>query len=276
MRNLIILLWKNQFFILFLGFETASAILLFRGNNFQQSVFVNSANQVTAYTLSVVDGVMGYIGLAEENRKLALENALLRNSVPGAFYNDRLELTVPRDSSLNQRYTVSSFKVIGNSTGMRNNFMTLEGGLDHGIRPGMGVIGPNGIVGIVRFVTKHFSAVISVLHKDFKSSAKLNGSNYFGNLEWEGGDPETARLSSLPKHVMVKKGDTLVTTGFSTVFPEGILVGTVLDFTLVEQGNFYEAKIKLSTDFSNLSFVYVVNDLRRDEWSELERLKGND
>ncbi len=276
MRNLFLLLWKYQYFILFLFFETVCGYLLVRGNDYQNASVVNSANGVVANVLGVVDKITQYIGLTSENTRLAEENAALRAMLPGAFYDDHLKVQTVHDTLLRSHYSFISTRVIANSTGRRNNFLTINAGSGKGVKPGMSVIGPSGIVGIVKDVTENFSTVISLLHKDFKTSAKLKHSNYFGNLEWTGGDARRAILNDLPKHVRFAKGDTLVTTAFSSVFPEDILVGIVEDFSLSEGENFYKITVLLSTDFSNLNYVYVVNNLFRDELLELQKAKGND
>lgn len=276
MRNLFLLLWKYQYFILFLTFESLCGYLIIRNNNFQNAGFINSANAVTANILEVVNSVTQYIGLKSSNQQLAEENAQLRALLPDAFYNDKAEITMIKDSLLTQQFSYIAAKVINNSTGRRNNFMTLNAGRLKGVRPEMSVICPGGIVGIVKDVSDNFSTVISVLNKDFKTSARLKKSKYFGNMEWLGGDAQKAILTDLPKHVVFQKGDTLVTTAFSSLFPEGILVGTVDEFEVKQGDNFYTITVNLSTDFHNLTYVYIVNDLLKGEQKILESTLKND
>jgi rod shape-determining protein MreC len=275
-RNLFLLLWKYQYFILFLLFEIISGYLIIRGNDFQNASVVNSANQVSATVLGAVNQVTQYIGLTSENKKLAEENAMLRSLLPGAYYDDNMRMETVHDSTLRQRYQYIEARVINNSTGRRNNYLTLTAGGNKGIKPGMSVVSPQGIAGIVKDVSENFCTVISLLHKDFKTSARLKQNNYFGNLEWRGGSARYAHLNDLPKHVIIHEGDTLVTTAFSSVFPEGIMVGTVESFELAEGENFYDVKVKLATDFGSLNYVYVINDMFREELIQLESQQKND
>ncbi len=271
MRNLLQLLWKYHFFLLFLIFEGCCVYLMVINNRYQSTVMINSANSFTAGVNGVVSGVTEYLGLRSENKLLAAENAQLRSLLPGAFYNDQQVMMTVHDSLLKQQYTYVSAKVIGNTTGKRNNYLTLNAGSLKGIKAEMGVISANGIAGIVKDVSENFCTVISVLHKDFHTSAKLKKSSYFGNLEWEGGDPQMAKLTHMPKHVILHKGDTLVTTSHSSIFPEDIVIGTVQKFEVRSGDNFYTVDVKLSTSFSSLSYVYVVNDLFREELKTLQK-----
>ena len=133
----------------------------------------------------------------------------------------------------------------------------------------MAVVSPNGIVGVVNGVSKRFSTVMSLLNTDLHISAKIKKNNYFGSLSWDGKNYREAILYEIPHHVPVSKGDTIITSGFSTIYPEGVLIGTIKDFE-VKGGNFYEITVRLSTDFKNLTYVNLVSNLRKEEQIELE------
>ena len=277
MRNLLILLWKYHFLLLFILLETFAGYLLVRNNNFQKASFVNSANSVAAGVLNFVSGIKDYIHLKYKNESLATENARLYSMLPDAFYGDTIgTVKLEKNVSRQQQYKYISAKVINNSTNKRNNYLTLNRGAVDGIKPEMGVISGNGLVGIVKDVSEHYCTVISLLHKDFHTSAKLSRSNYFGNLEWTGGDPTKANITDMPKHVKLAVGDTLLTSTYSAVFPEGVAIGTIYNFELKPGDNFYTITVNLSTDFQKIDYVYVVNNLLKEEQKKLEGNFKND
>ena len=174
------------------------------------------------------------------------------------------------DSLKHQQYSFIMAKVINNSITRRNNYLTLDKGSLLGVKPEMGVVTSQGVVGIVKNVSEHFCTVMSVLHKDTRIGARFKNNNYFGSLAWEGTDPKTAVLKDIAKHVIFKTGDTVVTTSYSAVFPENILIGTVQSSEIKPGENFYNIQIKLSTNFSNLTYVYVVNNIFKSEQREME------
>ncbi len=276
MRNLFLLIWKYQFLILFLFFETAAGYLIVKNNGFQNAVVVNSSNAVAGSVMSLVKGVTEYLSLGSVNEQLVSENARLRTFLAESYHRSVSMPAYAPDTSRTRQYFFISAKVINNSTGRRNNYMTLNRGSADGISPEMGVISSRGIVGIVKNVSPHFSAVISLLHKDFHTSARLSGSNYFGNLEWPGGDPSRALVVEMPKHVSLHRGDTLLTSPYSTIFPEGIPVASIEDFTVKAGDNFYTITVKLLNDFSNQDYVYVCGNRLKEEQEKLEASPGND
>jgi rod shape-determining protein MreC len=276
MRNLFILLWKNNFFILFLLIESFCAFLIVQNNNFQHASFINSTNEVAAHIHSVVSEITDYINLRASNEALARENAGLRSFMPDIFYVDSVQKKITNDSVYKQQYTFMPAKVINNSTNRRNNYLTLDKGSAQGVKPEMGVISSKGIVGIVKDVSEHFCSVISILHKDSRISTKIKKSSYIGSLVWEGYKSDYATLNDIPKHVILAKGDTLITSSFSAIFPEGILIGTIADFEPRAGDNFYSIDVKLSTDFNNLNYVYIVNNIFKEEQKKLEETQAHD
>ena len=166
--------------------------------------------------------------------------------------------------------------MINNSTNKRNNYLTLNKGKLDGVKPEMGVISSDGVVGIVKDVSDHYCSVMSLCNKDFHTSAKLKKNNYFGNLSWEGGNPSKAVVIEIPKHVPLVKGDTLVTTIYSGIFPEGIKIGTIDNFEIKAGENFYTSVVNLSTNFYNLSYVYIVNNIFKGEQKKLEANSHHD
>ena len=246
MRNLINFLLKYNYWFLFVILEVASFVLLFRFNNYQQSAYFTSANTVVGAVYEVSGGISSYFHLKSVNEDLLDRNMLLEEQI------NNLE------------------KVIKNSLNLADNYITLDKGSSSGIHSEMGVVDGNGIVGIVYETSPSYSVVISVLNSKSNISCKIVGSDYFGYLKWEHGDSRYAYLKDLPRHAEFNLGDTVVTSGFSTVFPEGIMVGTVDDMSDSHDGLSYLLKIKLATDFGKLSDVRVIARNGQQEQKELE------
>ncbi len=242
---------------------------------------MNSANQVVGSMLKGSKDVVGFIHLKEVNDSLMDANARLQTQLS----NYKAEMTEFRrpdfcedeeDSTSVYIYNYTGAKVINNSVQKVNNYLTIDKGSRHGIRPERGVIGSNGIVGVVKEVSPNFATVISVLHKSMHVSSKLKYNNHKGSLKWGVEDPRYATLEGIPKHVRVGIGDTVLTSGFSTFFPSGVLVGVVADVNTLPQNYFHEIKVKLSTDFNALEFVYVVDYIYKSEQKALEQRTQND
>ena len=276
MRNLIIFFWKNNFFFLFLLLEVFSFYLIISNNRFHNTGFFNSSNFVTGNVYRIYDDVTGYINLKNSNELLAMENAKLLSQAQNAFIDTRTYISQVTDSVYKQKYTYREAKVISNSINRRNNFITLDKGRNHGIEPLMGVIAPDGVVGIVKDVSDNFCSVLSLLNKNTTISSKLKKSGYLGSVTWEGGNSTVAELSDIPKHARVNTGDTVITSGASTIFPENIMVGVIDEIKLEDGDNFYKIKLILSTDFGKLSYVYIVNNLLKTEQNTLEEKTQND
>ena len=220
--------------------------------------------------METVNYVMEYINLKENNASLAQENANLKGRMPESYYSNQSLRTFIDDTTLTQQYTYITARVVNNSVNRRNNYLTLDKGSLHGIHSDMGVISSSGVVGIVKDVSRHYCTVMSVLHKNTRISTKFLHNNYFGSLVWNGGDIRMAMLTDVAKHVKFQKGDTLVTTQYSAVFPEGIMVGVVRGFDIDPGDNFYSITVSLSTDFANLSHVYIVDNMFKNEQQQLE------
>lgn len=271
MRNLLLFVWKHSFLFLFLLLETISIYLVIRNNNFQRAGFVSSSNQLSANVLKTSNDVKDYFNLKNENENLAKENAELRSHSLISFsmvVDDEYQVN---DTVYNQKYTYTSCKVVNNSSNRRNNYLTLNKGAKQGIQHDMAVITSTGVVGVVKDVSENFCTVMSLLHSKSTISSKVKKNGFFGPLIWEGENFSYATLKDIPSHVQLVKGDTIVTSAYSLAFPENILVGTVESFERKSGELFFTVKIKLSTDFKKLSYVYVVNNLQKLEQEELEK-----
>ena len=275
MRNLINFLLKYNYWCLFVILEVASFVLLFRFNNYQQSAYFTSANTVVGAVYEVSGGISSYFHLKSVNEDLLDRNMLLEeqiNNLEKALKERQLDsIAVNSIRKMPQKdYQLFKARVIKNSLNLADNYITLDKGSSSGIHSEMGVVDGNGIVGIVYETSPSYSVVISVLNSKSNISCKIVGSDYFGYLKWEHGDSRYAYLKDLPRHAEFNLGDTVVTSGFSTVFPEGIMVGTVDDMSDSHDGLSYLLKIKLATDFGKPSDVRVIARNGQQEQKELE------
>jgi rod shape-determining protein MreC len=242
-----------------------------QNNRYQHASFFNSSNAAVAKINEGVTYFKEYISLRENNQLLASENAQLRNML--SKITQVSDTTKPSviDTLQKQQYTYITAKVVNSSTTLPNNFLTIDKGTADGIKPEMGVICGSGVVGIVQQVSMHYSTVMTLLHTKSKVSAKINANGFYGSLVW--GDDLNAHesiLKDIDKTVPVKKGDTISTTEFSALFPAGIMIGKVIESKLNPGSNFNAIKVGLSTNFDNLSYVYVVDNLKKDEQRKLE------
>lgn len=275
MRNLLNFLLKYNYWFLFIILEVASFVLLFRFNPYQQSAFFTSANVVSGAVYKVSGGVSSYFHLKSVNEDLLDRNMLLEQQISNlekALKEGQVDsVTVKSIKELPlTSYQLFKAHVIKNSLNLADNYITLDKGSTSGIRPEMGVVDGNGIVGIVYETSPSYSVVISILNSKSSISCKIVGSDYFGYLKWEQRDSRYAYLKDLPRHAEFNLGDTVVTSGYSTVFPEGIIVGTVDDMSDSNDGLSYLLKIKLAADFGKISDVRVIARSGQQEQKELE------
>ena len=276
MRNLINFLLKYNYWFLFVILEVASFVLLFRFNNYQQSAYFTSANTVVGAVYEVSGGISSYFHLKSVNEDLLDRNMLLEeqiNNLEKALKERQLDsIAVNSIRKMPQKdYQLFKARVIKNSLNLADNYITLDKGSSSGIHSEMGVVDGNGIVGIVYETSPSYSVVISVLNSKSNISCKIVGSDYFGYLKWEHGDSRYAYLKDLPRHAEFNLGDTVVTSGYSTVFPEGIMIGTVDDMADSNDGLSYLLKVKLATDFGKVSEVRVIARTGQREQKELEQ-----
>ena len=270
MRNLFLFLREHYFYFLFLLLETFSLILLFNYNDFQGSSLYSVSNTVTGSVNSMFSGISEYFSLRKTNRVLIEEMAKLHSRIPEAFYITDRNIFYKKDSVVNLEYKYISAKVISNTTNKRNNFLMINKGSIHGIDHHMGLIIGNKIVGQVVSVSPHFSWAMSLLNKDSRISGKFKKNNQLVNVEWNGGNYRKGQVKEIPKHVVIVKGDTIITSGNSDIFPEGLLIGTITDFTNAQDENFNNGEILFSTDFNSLGYIEVVVDMMRKEKEELK------
>lgn len=271
MRNLLRLIFKHHFLILFLLIESFSLFLLFSANPYQRVRFYSASHKVSGRISTRVENWRDYISLYSDNRKLSEENARLYNQLRTSFSMVNADTSYAGDSLAPRKYFYFTARVINNTVNKQYNYITLDKGERSGIGPEMAVISSDGIVGIVKTVTPNYAAVLSVLNRDFIISAKIKKNGYFGPLSWNGNAPDRVTLVDIPHHVKVSKGDTVITSGYGGVFPEGYLIGTIADFRL-KGGNYYEISVKLSNDFRKLNFVQVIQNRGKQEIDSIENV----
>lgn len=292
MRNLIIFLRRYFNFFLFLLLEVICFIFVFRHNNFQRTVYLNSSNAMSGKLYSRYNDVTYYFHLQSTNDSLVRENTILRNELASSFEISDTGSTViydtlrrfSNDSARNlmsveaRKFLYREAKVINNSVNREINTITLRRGSKQGIRPDMGVVSPTGIVGVVRSVSDNYAVVVSLLYKssasatsNFGVSAKMRRSGEIGTVYWDGADAGFAQMKDVPRSAILQKGDTIVTSGFSAFFPENITIGYIDTFRVSDRSSTsYNIRLKLATNFYNLQYVYVIENLLRDEQMKLE------
>jgi rod shape-determining protein MreC len=289
-RNLIIFLRRYFNFFLFLLLEVICIVLVFQNNNFQRTAYLNSANAVSGKLYGRYNDVQYYFHLKATNDSLVSENTrlhnLLRSSYDSMITNNIMKTDTIRlysNDTLHKmigtelrRFLYRESKVINNSMNKPVNYITIHRGRLQGVRPNMGVIGPSGVVGMVRSVSDNYAVILSLLSRStgsssFGVSARLMRGKEIGTVYWNGADPSFALMKDIPRSVKLQKGDTVVTSGFSALFPENIPVGYVDTFSLADKSSTaYTIRVKLATNFYNLQYVYVIDNLMKDEQQQLE------
>jgi rod shape-determining protein MreC len=246
--------------------------LIVENNQYQSTAYFNTSNQIAASIISTSQNIREYFSLRDINSDLALENSRLRKKLD---QRDQLllttELNFVRDSALVNRFDFVSAKVVNNSTRYYKNFITINKGKEDGLQPGMAAISQRGAVGKVKSVSEHYAVLISLLNIDEQVSSVIKRTGHFGTVQWDGTDTRFIDLKYIPRHVELKVGDTIVTSGYNSVFPEGIVIGTISSFKLNEEAQFHSIKVALSQDFGNLSFVEVVRSNLKIEKDSLEQ-----
>lgn len=276
MNSIFQFLYKHLHWIVFIVLEIVCFVLLFSYNSFQGSVYLSTANNLSARIVSARSRVTDYFGLAEVNDRLANQNAALLQRVEElealiAFQQlDSLSQAEAIQRVHRMGYVITPAQIIDKSINRSDNFMTIDRGILDGVQPNMGVMSANGIVGVVYKCTEHYSLVMSLLNSKSSVSCKVQGSNDLGYLRWNGGDARYGMLYDLPRYSSVAIGDTIVTSGNSTFFPEGILVGKVEELYPSSDGLSMTLKVALSAQFSQLERVFI---MRKMDAEELEALK---
>lgn len=275
MKNLIAFLAKYHHWLLFVVLEVASAVLLFRYNSYQGSVWFSSANYVAGRVYQTDAAVRSFFSLSPLNKQLSLRNFYLERQVTqlrrlyGELTDDTTAIEREEQEFLS-RYNLIPAKVVSNSVDRADNLITIDRGSADGVERDMGVACGTGIVGVVYMVSTHYSVIIPVLNSSAsRISCSIRGRGYFGYLHWYGGDPTVAFLEDVPRHARFKRGDWVETSGYSAIFPPGVMVGRIETIYNSLDGLSYRLKVRLTTDFSCLRDVCVIGDKSIAERSRL-------
>ncbi len=266
MKNLLTFVTRYYHWFILLLLEVASGVLLFQYNNYQSSVWFTSANAVVGKVYEWDAAVRSFFSLTRVNEELTLRNFYLERQVTQLR---RLYGDLTQDTTVMQRqeleflsqYKLIPAKVVSNTVDKANNLITIDKGSLDGVEKDMGVACGSGVVGVVYLVSSHYSVVIPVLNvTSSRISCAIRGRGYFGYLQWYGGDPSVAYVEDIPRHARFKRGDWVETSGYSAIFPPGVLVGKVTNIYNSTDGLSYRLKVKLTTDFACLRDVCVIND----------------
>ena len=276
MRNVFLFIRRHFNFLFFLVLQIIALSFLFRYNKFHEAAFMNVSIEITGRINEKYNGIEYYFQLKKTNESLVRENLRLRqqlkenyeapDSARRLFYD-----TLKFDSGRSLlKFNIMEAKVVGNTTALQANYLTIHRGFAQGVRPNMGVTGPQGIVGSVINVSENFATVMSMLHRQFKVVARLKNSGESGPIDWDGISPLFVTLRSIPRSAKVAKGDTVLTSQSSYLFPANLMVGTVYEIVPDNSSNFYTLKIRPSTNFFNIEYVYVIDNTQYEEQKRLE------
>jgi rod shape-determining protein MreC len=276
MRNLILLFIRSGGFLLFVLFEAISFYLVVRFNEDQKAIYVSSVSNVTSYMDESASEWIHFFKMDDYADSLADANALLIKKLAQAKAETRF-LPAPNDTLPTiPEFGVLDAKVVTNSVNRSDNYMIINKGSRHGITEGMGVLTEKGVVGLVREVNTNYSLVMTLLHRQLRLSAAIQSNGYFGSLVWEGRDPYMGRLEHIPKHARPRFRDTVVSSGYSLIFPPDIKIGVVDTSWLDPTSNFHEIKVRYFEDLGSVQRVYVVWNKDRKEQNELLQAAANE
>lgn len=255
MQNLWKILLRYSNFLVFIILEVAAFLLIVHNNTAPRSAVMSTANQFVAWQYERCSEVADYFSLRSVNEQLAVENAELRNRLAKAEQQQEIQY-LPA-------------KVVQMTTDQPHNYLTINRGEQDGVLQGQGVRNEEGVVGIVRTVGQRYSVVIPIINTQTNLSCRFSKNDYIGTLQWDGKDSRFARLTDVAAHMVVNPGDTIVTSGLSPVFPEGIPVGIVESSILKEGDSYHTIRVRLYTNFRRLKYVEVISNRDQNEMEEL-------
>ncbi|PWJ36142.1 rod shape-determining protein MreC [Sediminitomix flava] len=290
MQELFDFIYRIRVFLVFVVLEIVAGILIVSNNSYQRATFFSSSSAVAGNLFQVTTNVTRYLDLSRINEELREENALLRErllaldtlvvdpedslALLNLSFSDTLVTKDTADTDL--KFAFQEAEVINNSIRRNNNYITIDKGRLDGVEEGMGIITSGGIVGQVKNVSDHFATCYSVLHSRMNISAELLKDKSLCTVKWDTNNPAKASLHYLPMHIELSEGDTVITSGYNTVYPQGIMIGTVSKTEYKMEESFVNVEIDLAVDFDQLSYVYIINALFRAEKDSLESLNAID
>jgi rod shape-determining protein MreC len=275
-RNIFLFIRRYFNFLFFLVLQIIALSFLFRYNKFHEAAFMGIANELTGRVSSKYSNIEYYFHLKKTNESLAQQNEKLLNEMKNNFQSpDSLTKVVVDTTNVDtagvaRRYLWRGARVVNNSVSLQNNFITIHRGERQGVKKDMGVISPQGIVGMVVNTSENFSVVMTMLNRQSSVSAKIKKTGEIGKVQWDGKSASSVTMINIPKSVAVAKGDSVVTSGYSLSFPPGILIGVVSEVIDDKTSNFYTLTLRPSTNFYSLEYVTVVDNLQKEEQKKLE------
>ncbi|RSK47292.1 rod shape-determining protein MreC [Hymenobacter rigui] len=299
MNNLLNFLFRYRGILVFAVLEVLSLYLLVRNSSYQRAAFFNSSNAYVGQVLDWRNQVQDYFRLIDVNRELMHENARLRQQLypPDLSRRQADSLPVSKDSVTQARlallgrpdslllglrqlaahdpdYPLIPARVVSSTQRRVDNYLTLNVGTANGVKPGMGVVSAEGVVGRVKVASEHYTTITSVLHSKSTISARIQRDGTIGTIRWLGDDPTHVLLDNVPRQNKLVRGDTVVTSGYNAVFPEGVRIGTIESFVKEPDKNFWTVQVRLAVDFSRLTYVYLVTSRPKAERDTVEVRAG--
>lgn len=276
MQQIISFLFKNKNVLLFLLLEGLAILFTIQSHSFHKSKFVSSANFLTGGIYNKMNNFKEFLLLKEENKRLSEENVKLKNLLELQLKSGVIKDSANIDTTnLYQKYNYTSAKVVNNEYRKNNNYLTINKGSKAGITSDLGVINSKGIIGITKNIGNRYATVLSILNVNSRINVRLKKSDHFGSLQWNNDDYNTVQLIDLPIQASVQVGDTIITGGRSTIFPEGIPVGYVKDFKTINN-NYEYINISLFNDMSSIGYVQVITNFDKLEIKYLEEKTSNE
>jgi len=272
MRNLFLIILRYHYQLLYVILMVFSMLLLFKNNEYHETTWFNSSTYVTGSVYSSYYSIKNYFALRQENIRLSMENTVLKNQLKTNYLKTDTSFKAGRGTV--QFYYIDAI-VINKSVNRQKNYMTLNKGSLSGIAPEMGVIAPDGIAGIVKDVSPYFSTVIPIINTGSHLSVKIRKKNFFGTISWDGSNYRYAKLNEIPFHVPVEVGDIIETSGYSAIFPQGMIVGIVRSVSRGTDDYFLDIDVMLSVDFLKVNHVMVIKNMLKTEQKNLEQKTTN-
>ena len=276
MRNIFLFIRRYFNFLFFLVMQIIALSFLFRYNKFHEAAFMGVANEITGRVSERYSNIEYYFYLKKENEALAKRNVALLNQLPVDFQAPDSATNIIADTAIQdstrsiRRYLWREATIVNKSVSLQNNYITIHRGENQGVKKDMGVVSAAGIVGTVVNTSENFAVVMSLFHRQSSVSAKLKKTGEVGKISWDGTSKLQLTMTNVPKSAAVAKGDSIVTSGYSLRFPEGEMIGTIDEIMTDKTSNFYTMKIKPSTNFFNVTHVFVVENLQGTEQKKLE------
>ena len=269
MRSLLQFIARYSNFLVFLLLEVVAFLLIMNCNSYPKSTAFSTANRIVAWQYQTTKDIGEYFRLRKINDQLVNENAELRQQLSVLESKSDDSIASAR-ATVWQRYSYIPAKVIKASTNEEHNYLTIDRGEEDGVREGMGVINQDGVVGIICATSEHYSLIIPTIHTKMQISCRLSKNKYVGAIQWHGVSHRYAALEEIASHIELNEGDTVVTSGLSSPFPENIPIG-VVDKVRINDGDiYYTVRVKLFTHFRQLDYVQVIRNSLAEEEKELE------